>query len=92
MAYSNKIAARFNVMKQIILSGNHSDIALSVYQEMINEIKEMNLPRTIGRRTKVEYIILKIGEPAYRMLVKAYYLLNTNQSRHRENERRKVHL
>ena len=87
LAESVRLAARFDELKTIIRSGDKRPEAKTAFCDLRREVLACPCPETAGRRLKTEYAALRAGEPCYRLLVKTYYKLNSEERRFQNNER-----
>ena len=83
---ANRIAARIDILKAIILSNKKDMISKQTYQKIKAETLTIPLPVSAGKTLRVSYMVLKIGDPAFRLLVKCYYGLMTDRMRFKRNE------
>ena len=84
---ANRIAARINTLKAIILSNRKDLISKQAYQKIKKEVLAIPLPEVVGKTLKVSYTTLKMGDFSFRLLVKGYYWLMTDRMRFRRNEK-----
>ena len=87
MSLDNKVAARLNELKLIIMSGNHSNDAKEAYREIKEQILQIGISPQAGKTMRIEYRILRLGDPYYKALVHAYYGLMSEQRRDQRNEK-----
>ena len=87
-AKNNAIAARFTALKSIILSDSGTNEGAQAIRRIRREIMDRGWPKTAGHRTRVEYISLLAGTWCYRLLVKMFYGMTSDERRYRTNEER----
>ena len=78
---------RFAVMNSVILSKSGSLENRTLYSKVKAEIAGFAYPKTGGRRLQTEYIANRLGDGCYRMLVKSYYALTSDEKKFRTNEK-----
>lgn len=86
-AINNSIMARMSTLKWIIQAGNHSEEKNTAMRKLRKDILQYGYPNGAVLRTRVEYIALKFGMWAYRLLFCLYRILYSDEARERKNER-----
>ena len=84
----NRIVARMNMLKSIIITGGNAKDAKSVFNEIKGEVLSLHLSRNAGITARTQYNALKMGTPAFRVLVALYNLIVSEEQRNKRNERR----
>ena len=86
IAQTGGLSARLKTLKEIVMSDIATKEAKEIYQSIKQQILSEPLPEKAGRALRVEYLLLKICSPAYKMLVKSYYSFVPEEIRFRRNE------
>lgn len=87
LAENARMTARFDTLKRIVRSGGESAEARAAFAGLKAELLALPYPRTGGRRLRAEYAALRLGEGCYRLLVRLYYGLVSDEGQFRQNER-----
>ena len=82
-AINNAIRARMTTLKWIIQSGDNN----TAMRKLRKEVLKYGYPSGADIRTRVEYIFLKCGMWAYRLLFYLYCILYSDEARERKNKR-----
>ena len=85
---ANCVNARLGELKSIIMSGDETPQAKSIYKEIRQEILSRPMPNELNIVQKIEFQALKIGDPVYKLLVWTYNRLISSEWRDKRNERR----
>ena len=84
---ANRIAARIDTLKAIMLSNRKDSNSKKEYQCIKDEVLSIPLPGSVGKTLRVSYIALRSSDLVFRILVKGYYGLMTDRMRFNRNER-----
>ena len=87
IAQTERLSARLKTLKEILMSDIATKEAKEKYQSIKQQIISEPLPDRASRILRVEYLLLKICDPAYKMLVKSYYFIVPEEVRFRRNKR-----